>query len=116
MQCLQICIYLSNLKKYIVSVVLISLLTYIVITVNKKGDMIMITKTDLTKAEKAQRNDEIRNRLVRYWNENYEPRYSLIAKDINVSAINLRRFASNFQNFGMKSLDKIEKFLIKQGY
>lgn len=35
-----------------------------------------------------------------------------MAKDININAINLRCFASDFRSLSMKSLDKIETFTI----
>ncbi|WP_192945733.1 hypothetical protein [Staphylococcus cohnii] len=69
-----------------------------------------------TREERAERNDDIRNRLIKYWRENYEPKYKLIAKDMDVDYTNLRRYVNKYQNFGLENLDKIEKFLIKQGY
>ncbi len=72
--------------------------------------------TVATKQERAERNTETRKRLVNYWHENYQPKYSLIAEEIGVDYTNLRRYAVNRHNFGMENLDKIDKFLIKQGY
>lgn len=72
--------------------------------------------TVATKQERAKRNTEIRKRLVKYWHHNYQPKYSLIAEEIEVDYTNLRRYAVNRHNFGTENLDKIEKFLIKQGY
>lgn len=72
--------------------------------------------TVATKEERVERNIEIRNRLLKYWRENYEPKYKLIAQEINVDYTNIRRYVNKHHNFGMENLDKIEKFLKKQGY
>lgn len=72
--------------------------------------------TVATKEERVERNIEIRNRLLKYWRENYEPKYKLIAQEINVDYTNIRRYVNKHHNFGMENLDKIEKFLMEQGY
>lgn len=72
--------------------------------------------TVATKEERVERNIEIRNRLLKYWRENYEPKYKLIAQEINVDYTNIRRYVNKHHNFGMDNLDKIEKFLMEQGY
>ncbi|GEQ04016.1 MULTISPECIES: hypothetical protein [Staphylococcus] len=69
-----------------------------------------------TREERAERNSDIRKRLVKYWRENYEPKYNLIAEDIEVDYTNLRRYVINRHNFGIENLDKIENFLVKKGY
>lgn len=72
--------------------------------------------TVATKEERVERNIEIRNRLLKYWRENYEPKYKLIAQEINVDYTNIRRYVNKHHNFGMDNLDKIERFLMEQGY
>lgn len=76
----------------------------------------MATATKEDKKALAERNIEIRNRLLKYWHENYEPKYKLISAEMNVSYTNIRRYVNKHQDFGTKNLDKIENFLIKQGY
>lgn len=65
---------------------------------------------------RKERNDELRARLLNYWHSNFEPKYKLIAKDMNISYINLRAFASDNRNFADENLDKIEQWLNKVGY
>lgn len=72
-----------------------------------------MTTAEITKEE---RNTVIRQRLLKYWHDNFQPSYKLIAEHIDLSYINLRRFANQHQGFGKVNLDKIDKFLTKQGY
>lgn len=76
----------------------------------------MTTATNEDKQAIKKRNDEIRNRLFKYRKDNYEPKYRLIAKEMGVSYANIRRYVNRHHDFGTQSLDKIEKFLVKQGY
>lgn len=76
----------------------------------------MTTATNEDKQAIKKRNDEIRNRLFKYRKDNFEPKYKLIAEEMGVSYANIRRYVNRHHDFGTQSLDKIEKFLIKQGY
>lgn len=65
---------------------------------------------------KQERNALIRQRLLKFWHENFQPSYKLIAEHIDVSYTNLRRFANQHQDFGANNLNKIDKFLTEKGY
>ncbi|QXU91402.1 hypothetical protein [Staphylococcus epidermidis] len=70
----------------------------------------MPTATKEHKEVMAERNIEIRDRLLKFWRENYEPKFKLISSEIDVSYTNMRRYVNKHHNFGKKNLDKLEKF------
>ncbi|MCC9117505.1 hypothetical protein LOY18_12005 [Staphylococcus capitis] len=63
-----------------------------------------------------ERNKNVRDRFQKYYADNYEPKYRLVAEAMGLGYINFRRFATNRHDYAEDSLERVENFLDEQGY
>lgn len=67
-------------------------------------------------AELNKRNKDVRVRFNKYYTDNFEPKYRLIAEAMGLGYINFRRFATHKHDYGHGALNRVEKFLNEHRY
>ncbi|MEK0238188.1 hypothetical protein WMY98_12110 [Staphylococcus capitis] len=66
--------------------------------------------------EKKERNKEVRDRFIKYYTDNYEPKIKLLANAMGLGYMNFQRFVTYKHEYSNDSLYRVEKFLDEQGY